>query len=42
MINGLFYKVGKDKLLQKFALEDERELLLCKAHEGIFGGHFIG
>jgi hypothetical protein len=34
--------MGPDEILRRFIMEEEKPLILAKAHEGITGGHYAG
>jgi hypothetical protein len=42
LISRKLYKMGPDEILRKCVMEEERPLILEKAHEGIMGGHYVG
>ena len=42
MIAGLLYKLGLDKVLQRYVLDHERSMILVEAHTGIIGRLYSG
>jgi hypothetical protein len=42
MIAGHLYKMGADKILQRYVLEHERTRILAESHEGMVGGNYAG
>jgi hypothetical protein len=42
LIVGQLYKMGPDKILRRCVMEENRPLILTKAHESIAGGHYTG
>jgi hypothetical protein len=42
LIAGQLYKMGPDEILRRCVMEEERPLILVKAHEGIVGGNYAG
>jgi len=42
LIAGNLYKLGVDGILRNCVLENERPMILEEAHDGIFGGNYVG
>jgi hypothetical protein len=42
LIAGNLYKMVTYNILRRCVLEHERPRILVEAHEGIFGGHYVG